>query len=58
MVVDKKVERRVNMLNMECAEKFCKDCLSKIPEKDRELIMKKLETCFQSHFNCNTKKEK
>ena len=39
-----------------CAEKFCKACLNKIPEKDREAFMQKLREKFQSmpegHESC------
>ncbi len=36
------------MFDMECAQKFCKDCLDKMPEKDREAMMKSMEKFAQS----------
>ena len=50
------------MINL-CVEKICKECLKKVPEKEREAFLQNLEKLFQDHmkgchgkFNCgNTK---
>jgi hypothetical protein len=57
------------MLDADCAEKFCKDCLEQIPEKDREAVIQELKklyqdigkglgTCCQSRCSCGEIKEK
>jgi hypothetical protein len=51
-------------MNLECAEKFCKDCLDQMPEKEREVFIHNLEkicqdmkkgaeTCCKNQCNCS-----
>lgn len=57
------------MVSIEHAEEFCKECLNKIPEKDRIAIFQNLgklyratgkgyENCCQNPFSCINNKDK